>query len=267
MIGARILEPPPRATLRLLPEPEHGPIVTPIDWAAGDRAIAQYFWTSTDKDGDAWTCPDADVERVIRFGMKAQPVPHGTPSGHGHLTVLVERIDLATAEQMLRHRVQVQSPDGDGTGWITLEWAPNASKKSHRYVKAGDEAYLPRPEHVRGQTGRPGAYTFEILPREAAERGIARLEALYEHAFETYGLLVDEDGWAPELARVSLSVGTYTRMYLTASYRNWCNWLLQRHDAHAQLEVRMVAEQVEQIIAQCIPITYGLWIENGRRTI
>jgi hypothetical protein len=168
--------------------------VTPVDWSAGDRAIAQYFWTSTDKDADAWTCDEPEVRRVVNFGMKAQPVPHGTPFGHGHLTVHVDRIDLATAEQGLRHRVQVQTPDGDGTGWVMAEWAPNVSKKSHRYVRASPVAYLPDPSAVRGQVGRPGAYAYVPLTREQATRGIERLRGLYAEAFRVFGALVEGMG-------------------------------------------------------------------------
>jgi thymidylate synthase ThyX len=274
MIGARTFEPPPRATITLPPEPEHGPIVTPIDWSAGDRAIAQYFWTSTDKDADAWTCDIAEVQRVLNFGMKAMPVPHGTPSGHGQLTVHVERIALPIAEQMLRHRVQVQSPDGDGMGWLTVEWSPNISKKSYRYVPVkkgaegiGDIFYLPQPEDLRIQEGRPGAYTYSPMDPATAEAVIGELRYLYIGCWEVYERIRKTTNLAPEQARFFLPTGLYTRMYATASYRNWLNWLVQRNDAHAQAEIQQVAVQVEAIIAQCIPLTYGLWLSHGRRVI
>lgn len=266
----RTVEPPPRSTIVLPDAPEHGPIVTPVDWSAGDRAIAQYFWTSTDKDSDAWTCSEAEVRRVINFGMKAQPVPHGTPSGHGHLTVLVERIDMPTAEQMLRHRVQTQSPDGQAT-WV--EWSPNISKKSHRYIEAGrasgnieDIFYLLRPEDVLMRVGRPGAYTYAPMEAGLAAACVGDMKYLYVGCFEVYRRCVSR-GMAPEQARYMLPMALYTRLYATASYRNWFNWLVQRNDGHAQREIRWVAEGVEPILAQCCPLTYELWLSHGRRII
>lgn len=266
----RTFEPPPRSTITLPDPPAHGPIVTPIDWSAGDRAIARYFWTSTDKDADAETCSFETVARVIRFGMKADPVPHGTPFGHGTLTVHVERIALPIAEQLLRHRVQVQSPDGDSMGW--LEWAPNASKKSYRYVTAEGEGiedifHIPEASEMRRQLGRPGAYTFEPLPEREAADAIGDMRYLYVGCWTVYRRLVDEVGLAPEVARFVLPTGLLTRMYLTTSYRNWFNWCAQRNDSHAQLEIRQVAEQVEAILAQCCPQTYDLWLSYGRRVI
>ncbi len=266
----RVFEPPPRATIVLPDAPERGPLVTPIDWSAGDRAIAQYFWTSTDKDSDAWTCDESEVIRVLRFGMKAQPVPHGTPNGHGHLTVHVERIPLPVAEQALRHRVQTQSPDGDSMGW--LEWAPNVSKKSYRYARAKtmesvrETFQVPVLGEMMKQVGRPGAYTYEPMGEREAQECIGDMEYLYAGCMEVYDRLIGR-GLAVERARFVLPTGLLTRMYLTASYRNWFNWLVQRNDGHAQLEIQQAAQQVGAILAQCCPITWGLWNEYGRRPL
>jgi hypothetical protein len=117
--GVRVFEPKPRPTPRLSPTPTRGPIVTPVDCSAGDRFIAQTFWASTEKDGDAWTCSDDAVIRVINLGMGAKPVVHGTPFWHGRLTVRVDRLPLAIAGQMIRHRVQHLSEDGGRCGRLT----------------------------------------------------------------------------------------------------------------------------------------------------
>lgn len=270
----RTFTPPPRSTIVLPDAHEHGPLVTPIDWSAGDRAVAQYFWTSTDRDTDAWTCDEKEIARVISYGMKAQPVPHGTPSGHGVLTVHVERVTIPTAEQLLRHRVQVQSPDGNSTFWVEL--AANISKKSFRgsaanqsgtdRAQTGIAFYIPDPEQVRRQSDRPWQYQYEPLDRAEAEAGIAELTDLAAHSALVYGSLL-ERGWAFEQARFALLMALETRLYITTSYRNWFNWLVQRNDAHTQGETREAAIQVESILAQCCPITYRLWIANGRRVI
>lgn len=256
----RRFEPPPRADVYLENAPESGPLVTPVDWCAGDRAVAQYFWTSTDKDETAWTCSEDEVRRVIAFGMKATPVPHGTPFGHGHLTVHVDRLPLAIAMQMLRHRVQSLSGE--------VDWAPNISQKSLRYVTLQSDvrAHVIPETDWRRQVGRPGRYTYDPIPPGVGARLTARLQTLYDVCLATYDAFL-EDGVSPEQARFALPTGALTRLYATASLRNWLNWLVQRNDKHAQEEVQVIARQVEPIVAQVAPITYALWIENGRRII
>lgn len=221
-----------------------------FDHSGSDRHIAAYFWTSTDKDSDAFECPESEVERILRFGMKAKPVPHATPFGHPVVTLHIGEIDLATGEQLLRHR----------TG--------NFSKKSYRYTRAArDGVYVPEVVNIRRQVGRPGHYTFEQIPPEEALQGIQRLLEAYDAAFTAYEELVEEYEWAGELARMVLPVGTHTRMYMTMSLRNWLNVFVARCDSHAQLEVRLVAEAIEPILNILYPITMHLWNENGRRIV
>jgi thymidylate synthase (FAD) len=270
----RVFSPPPRPVITLPPTPTRGPVVTPIDWSAGDRAIAQAFWASTEKDGDAWTCSEEAVTRVINFGMKARPVVHGTPFGHGHLTIHVDRLPLAIAGQLIRHRVQHQSEDGSPLD--SLDWLPNISQKSYRYVVAGgmspddaaieDVMWIPEAGELRTQEGSPGAYSYEPLRPLVASGMVAAITEQAEAAWELYLSLIT-GGLAPEQARLILPQSTFTRMYITASYRNWLSWLVQRNDSHAQGEVVQVAEQVEEIISQCIPITYALWLSHGRRSL
>ena len=271
---AREFAPLPRPTITLPAAPSRGPVVTPIDWSAGDRFIAQTFWASTEKDGDAWTCSDEAVTRVINFGMGAKPVVHGTPFGHGHLTVHVDRLPLAIAGQMIRHRVQQISEDGEPM-WA-FDWIPNISQKSYRYVTAGgahpreanldDLMYLPEAHELRTQEGRAGAYSYAPVETERAAWMVGVIQGQARIAWEAYLALV-ENGLAPEQARFVLPQSTLTRLYATASYRNWLTWLVQRNDSHAQAEVVQVAEQVEAIMAQCIPITYDLWLSHGRRPL
>jgi len=267
----RVFTPKPRPTIRLGAAPARGPIVTPVDWSAGDRAIAQYFWASTEKDSDAWTCSDEAVLRVINFGMKARPVVHGTPFGHGHLTLHLDRVPLAIAGQLIRHRVQEQTEDGSPL-WA-FDWLPNISQKSYRYVKLGgsspqeanlgDLIYLPTEEELRGQEGRPGEYRYVPLGDEVGWM-VAAIAQQAERSWELYLRLV-EGGLAAEQARFYLPQATLTRLYATASYRNWFTWLVQRNDAHAQAETREIGVQVEEIMAQCCPLTYQLWLSHGRR--
>ena len=52
-----------------------------------------------------------------------------------------------------------------------------------RYAKATDDFYVPEPEDVRTQVGKPGAYTFEPVEPELAEQTREELRAVYDAAF------------------------------------------------------------------------------------
>ena len=65
-------------------------------------------------------------------------------------------------------------------------------------------------------------WTFDWLPNISQKR-------------ELYLQLVDGE-LALEHARFWLPQATLTRLYATASYRNWFSWLLSPNDSHAQRE-------------------------------
>ena len=87
-----------------------------------------------------------------------------------------------------------------------------------RYAQATDEFYVPEPEDVRTQVGKPGAYSFEPVDEDLAEETRQDNRAVYETAYAVYERLV-EGGVARELARTVLPVGAYTEFYWTINAR------------------------------------------------
>jgi thymidylate synthase (FAD) len=134
---------------------------------------------------------------------------------------------------------------------------------SLRYAKATDDFYVPEADDVRSQVGKPGAYSFEPVDAELAERTREELQAVYDHAFATYERLV-EAGVARELARSVLPVGAYTQFYWTVNARALMNFISLRNSEFAQLEIRRYAEAVERLFAAKMPVTHAAFIANGR---
>src|SRR6188508_2763136 len=128
---------------------------------------------------------DADAG-LIRFLMRDR---HGTPFEHNSFRFHI-RCPIFVAREWMRHRVG------------------SFNEFSMRYAKATDDFYVPELEDVRSQVGKPGAYSFEPVDPELAERTREELREVYEHAFETYERLV-EAGVARELARSVIPVGAY----------------------------------------------------------
>jgi thymidylate synthase (FAD) len=134
---------------------------------------------------------------------------------------------------------------------------------SLRYAKATEDFYVPEPEDVRTQVGKPGAYRFEQVDPGLAETTREELQALYDQAYATYTRLV-EQGVARELARSVLPVGAYTQFYWTVNARALMNFVSLRNSEFAQLEIRRYAEAVEAFFAELMPVTHAAFLENGR---
>jgi thymidylate synthase (FAD) len=184
---------------------------------------------------------DEADEGLIRFLMRDR---HGTPFEHNAFRFHI-RCPIFVAREWFRHRIG------------------SFNEFSLRYAKATDDFYVPDAADVRTQVGKPGAYTFEPVDAELAERTREELKAVYEQAFATYERLV-EAGVARELARSVLPVGAYTQFYWTLNARALMNFLSLRNSEFAQLEIRRYGEAVETFLAAKMPVTYAAFLENGR---
>lgn len=134
---------------------------------------------------------------------------------------------------------------------------------SMRYAKASDEFYVPEPEDVRSQVGKPGAYSFEPVEAELAQQTREELQTVYEAAYATYTRLVEE-GVARELARLVMPMGAYTEFYWTVNARSLMNFVSLRAAESAQREIRRYAEACERFLAAKMPVTHGAFVDNNR---
>ena len=184
---------------------------------------------------------DADAG-LIRFLMRDR---HGTPFEHNAFRFHI-RCPIFVAREWFRHRIG------------------SFNEFSMRYAMATDEFYVPAAEDVRSQIGKPGAYSFEPVAPELAERTREELQAVYDAAYAAYTRLVDE-GVARELARSVLPVGAYTEFYWTVNARALMNFVSLRAAETAQREIRRYAEACEQFLAAKMPITHEAFVANDRR--
>jgi len=184
---------------------------------------------------------DESDEGLIRFLMRDK---HGTPFEHNSFRFHI-RAPIFVAREWFRHRVG------------------SFNEFSMRYAKATDDFYVPAPEDVRSQVGKPGAYSFEPVEPELAEQTREELQAVYEHAFATYERLV-EAGVARELARCVMPVGAYTEFYWTVNARALMNFVALRAHETAQREIRRYAEAVETFFAELMPVTHAAFVANDR---
>ena len=184
---------------------------------------------------------DASDEGLIRFLMRER---HGTPFEHNSFRFHI-RCPIFVAREWFRHRIG------------------SFNEFSMRYAKATDDFYVPAPEDVRTQVGKPGAYTFETVEPELAESTRETFEAVYRTAYAAYEELV-EAGLAREVARCVLPVGAYTEFFWTVNARALMNFVSLRAAETAQREIRRYAEAVESFLAERMPVTYEAFVANDR---
>ena len=184
---------------------------------------------------------DESDEGLIRFLMRDR---HGSPFEHNAFRFHV-RAPLFVAREWFRHRVG------------------SFNEFSMRYAKASDDFYVPEAEDVRSQVGKPGAYSFEPVEPELAERTREELQDVYDAAYATYNRLV-EQGVARELARLVMPMGAYTEFYWTVNARSLMNFVSLRAAESAQREIRRYAEAVERFFAEKMPLTHAAFVDSGR---
>lgn len=169
---------------------------------------------------------------------------HGTPFEHNAMRFHV-RCPLFVAREWFRHRIG------------------SFNELSARYKEIPTDGYLPAPEAMRSQAGKPGSYKFEPMALDEAEDALTDINASYEVAYATYQNLLDK-GVAKELARMVLPVGTYTEFYWTVNARSLMNFLSLRTHETAQAEIRDYALAVESVFEWVMPVTFYAWKTNGR---
>lgn len=208
-----------------------------IDFMGGDGRAVQAARTST-----LGASASGEEERagLINFLLRER---HEVPFEHSVFTFRVEAPIFVT-RQILKHRIT------------------SISEESGRYREMDGEFYVPPIWRPLGQTGKTGDYNMVHLDPQAIEDTQLLLERAAIKARQTYQELLAQ-GVAKEVARMLLPVNLYSSMYLTINARSLMNFLSLRNEHHAQWETREVAEKMEGIFAEKMPLTFKAWKSNA----
>jgi thymidylate synthase (FAD) len=149
--------------------------------------------------------------------------------------------------------------------WIRHRTA-NVNEYSARYSILDREFYIPAPEHLAAQSAVNRQGRGETLDGARAAEVLALLRADAEQCHDHYISLLNErpdgtprdpgqPGVARELARMNLTLNTYTQWYWKTDLHNLLNFLSLRADPHAQYEIRVYAEAMLTTVAAWVPQT------------
>lgn len=228
-----------------VPVLDHG-FVRVVDYMGDDAAVVQAARVSY----GAGTKQAREDEGLIHYLMRHS---HTTPFEMAEIKFHV-KLPIFVARQWVRHRTA------------------NINEYSARYSKLDREFYIPAAEQLADQSriNRQGRGSRITATQSEAVLKLLRADA--EHCYRHYVEMLNEDddgkpidpdrpALARELARINLTLNTYTQWYWKIDAHNLMHFLQLRADLHAQYEIRVYADVMLQIFQRWMPHTYLAFLE------
>ena len=218
---------------------DHG-FIRIVDYMGNDQAVVQAARVSYGKG----TKKVSEDRGLIRYLMRHR---HSTPFEMCEIKFHI-KLPIFVARQWIRHRTA------------------SINEYSARYSVLDKEFYIPNRKDlaIQSQSNKQGR--GEILSKNRSEEALKMLKEDAEKNYGTYEYLLNETnegkvidkerkGLARELARINLTLNTYTQWYWKTNLHNLMNFVYLRADSHSQYEIRVYAKVILKIMRAWVPIT------------
>jgi len=224
---------------------DHG-FVRVVDYMGDDSSIVQSARVSYGK-GTKKISTDSGL---IKYLMRHR---HSTPFEMCEIKYHV-KLPIFVARQWIRHRTA------------------NVNEYSARYSILDKEFYLPTKGNLAAQSksnrqgrgdlinGKQADDVLKIL-KEDAEKTYNNYELMLNERYDGTKINENKKGLARELARMNLTLNTYTQWYWKTDLLNLLNFLSLRTDDHAQYEIRAYADVMISTLKKWVPITYEAFMD------
>ena len=228
-----------------VPALDHG-FVRVVDYMGDDSSIVQAARVSYGK-GTKQVSTDSGL---IKYLMRHW---HSTPFEMCEIKYHI-KLPIFIARQWIRHRTA------------------NVNEYSARYSILDKEFYLPSSKNLAAQSTSNRQGRGDVLEGKQAEEVLKLLKSDAERTYDNYETMLDErfdgstinenkKGLARELARMNLTLNTYTQWYWKTDLLNLMNFLRLRADSHAQYEIRVYADIMLDTLKKWVPITYDAFMD------
>ena len=228
-----------------IPALDHG-FVRVIDYMGDDSSIVQSARVSYGK-GTKQVSTDAGLIKYLMRHWHSTPFEMCEVKYHIKLPIFIAR-------QWIRHRTA------------------NVNEYSARYSILDKEFYLPNVENLAAQSSSNRQGRGDVLEGSQAQEVLELLKNDSERTYNNYetmlnerfdGTTIDQNkkGLARELARMNLTLNTYTQWYWKTDLLNLMNFLRLRADSHAQYEIRVYADIMLDTVKKWVPITYDAFMD------
>ena len=228
-----------------MPILDHG-FIRVVDYMGNDSSIVQAARVSYGK-GTKKVNTDAGL---IKYLMRHW---HSTPFEMCEIKYHV-KLPIFIARQWIRHRTA------------------NVNEYSARYSILDKEFYLPSPENLAAQSQSNRQGRGDVLEGEDAKKVLDIIKSDSERTYSNYEEMLNErydgskieenkSGLARELARMNLTLNTYTQWYWKTDLLNLMNFLRLRADSHAQYEIRAYADVMLDTLKRWVPTTFEAFMD------
>ena len=228
-----------------LPVLDHG-FVRVVDYMGDDSSIVQAARVSYGK-GTKKVSTDSGL---IKYLMRHR---HSTPFEMCEIKYHV-KLPIFIARQWIRHRTA------------------NVNEYSARYSILDKEFYMPSKDHLAAQSTSNRQGRGELINGKQADEILNILKKDAEQTYKNYEFMLNErfdgstinennKGLARELARMNLTLNTYTQWYWKTDLLNLLNFLSLRGDSHAQYEIKTYADVMIDTLKKWVPITFDAFMD------
>ena len=224
---------------KVIPVLDHG-FIRVVDYMGNDQAVVQAARVSYGKG----TSRVSEDRGLIRYLMRHR---HSTPFEMCEIKLHV-KLPMFVARQWIRHRTA------------------SINEYSARYSVLDKEFYIPEKANLAVQSKSNKQGRGNIISSNDASEVLNILKNDAENCYRSYEYLLNEgsdgkaidsnrEGLARELARINLTLNTYTQWYWKTNLHNLMNFIFLRADDHAQYEIRVYADEIFKIMKSWVPIT------------
>ncbi len=215
-----------------------------VDYMGNDTSIVQAARVSYGKG----TKKKSQDEGLIRYLLRHR---HTTPFEMCEIKLHV-KLPIFIARQWIRHRTA------------------NVNEYSARYSILEDEFYIPKITNLADQSSYNKQGRGRTLDKKLAKKVIKILLEDSKKCYDNYTWMLneknskkyDEDrlSLSRELARINLTLNTYTEWYWKIDLHNFMHFVSLRADDHSQFEIRAYADTLQKILKSWVPMTYKAFV-------
>lgn len=218
-----------------------------INHMGDDISIVNAARVSFDKESDYIIKNDFGVKlkegdkKLIKYLAKHN---HWSPFAHASLQFRI-KAPVFVARQLVKHQI--------GFSW---------NEVSRRYVDTPPTYYYPEKWRKKDSNKKQGSKSNEFVENigiDGDDQPSVNIYTIYEESInllhEVYLAMV-RDGVCPEQARIVLPVSHMTEWIWSGSVYGFARVCNLRLDSHAQYEVRIIAEKIDELARQRFPYSW-----------
>ena len=211
-----------------------------VDYMGNDSSIVQAARVSYGKG----TKKKSEDNGLIRYLLRHK---HTTPFEMCEIKLHI-KLPIFIARQWIRHRTA------------------NVNEYSARYSILEDEFYFPKKENLSMQSIHNKQGRGKKIEKNFADQILTKLKEDSLRCYDNYSWMLNEEsnsnydkkrpGLSRELARINLTLNTYTQWYWKIDLHNFMHFINLRAEDHSQFEIREYGKILLKILKSWTPLTY-----------